>query len=421
MAVIRYGPVVGAASGAVGGVVLVATRGGAVMRKRPAVRTRDSAAALAARGMPGKVGAAWNALDETTRAQWVTAAAGKLFPNRLGVLRSISGFQLYSKFVMDIYLGQAPAALAPPTVSNIYSPVRVTAYFLEDGPYVVTTSGLPIPGTLPVEFGFLQSLRRSSQTTGFNRYRRLGSWTRGRGSEDVFPLAEDAGIELWSGVPFAFSVAWQTSGGYMGQRVWGIGTVDAVPFLVTDFETGGLTDWTVLSGSWSISTVVFHAGAASLSCSIGAVPTFVAQIRSLYTLPVYPVRGHVFQYWARWGAGISSTRMLFGFQDASNTYSAVFSSGGVLAIRRVLAGASIDVCSVACPALTNDVWYRCEVSWGSGGTMAVTLYDTGGSVLATASGSNTQYDRGGVGFLLVNVNNTACVGYWDDVTITGRA
>lgn len=421
MAIFRPGGLAGSISGAAGGVVFVNGRSGPVLRRRPSGRPRVTEALQAARGMPGRIAAAWNELTELQRQAWRTAAAALRFPNRLGVLRAISGYQLYTRHVMDVYLGSPPAALAPPSASMLYSPTTCTAYFLEGGPYALTTWGLPLGGTVPVEYAYVQLRRAQTQLTGFNALRRVSSYTHPRGTKDLFALCNTAGLVVFNGTPFSAAARWQVSSGYVGIPINAVGTVGAVPFVVDDFERVALGPYTLTNGTWSISALVPHSGLKSLLCVTGAVPTVVATALSVGGLPLYPVRGHVFEFWQRWDTGSASPRVFFGYQDSSNFYAVVPYVSPVIRLDRLVGGVQTTIASGASTAPVAGNWYRCVVEWGYAGVIRCTTYNAAGVQQATCSASDTSFNGGGIAFRSINVNNVACNQYWDDFVVTGRA
>lgn len=421
MAIFRPGGVAGSVSGALGGQVYVNSRSGPVIRRRGVRSGGPSIAAVAARGMPGRVAAAWQALTDAQRDAWRTAAAGLRFPNRLGVMRAITGYQLYASYVMDVYLGSAPASLTPPAASSIYQPAGVTAYFIEGGPYAVTSRGLPLFGLTPTEYVYCQRGRAVGQNTGFNRYVRVGSWLHPFGSYDAYDECAAAGCDMFDGERFAIGDSWQTSGGYLSPRVWAPSTVGGLPFVSADFENGTIAPFETAGGTWAVNTTNPRSGTYSLQYTVAPGPVVQGQIISFAGLPVYPCRGHVFDWWGTWATGAASVRMWFGAQGTTNNYAALFASGGNLTILKLVSAVQTSVCVTTLPALTNGAWYRCRVSWGYAGTMSITLFDSGGTQLGTASGTDTTYNVGAIGFRAVNVASSGFTSYFDDVEIVGRA
>lgn len=422
MAIFRPGGVVGSVSGKVGGFVYVNGRSGPVVRRVGVRVPAQSAAAIAARGMPGRVAAAWNALTDSQRLAWRTVAAQLKFPNRLGVLRQISGFQLYSSYVMDIYLGSPPAALAPPGQSLIYAPAFANSYFLAGGPYAVTSWGLPWPTSTPTDFVFLQNGRGATQMTGFNRYRRLGSFTHRIGSYDVYPLAAAAGMELLSGVRFALADSWQVGGGYLGQRVWSVGTVDATPFVVDNFESGSLAAYSGDLSSFSIQSSVVKDGSAALKCGFTNASAVTRSILSTTGLPVYPLPGHVFEFWSRLdGAGTERMQFLFGATSATNGYRLILRSNALAGLQKIVAGVGTNLAVGTVTSYSQGNWYRLVCSWGYTGTFGVSVYDAGGTLRFSGSASDTTFTYGGIYFQGLNTAGGTCAAYWDTLQITGRA
>lgn len=422
MAIFRAGGVVGSVSGKVGGFVYVNGRNGPVVRRAPVRVPSQSEAAIAARGMPGRVAAAWNALTDSQRQSWRTAAAQLKFPNRLGVLRQLSGFQLYSMYAMDIYLGNPPAALLPPGQSLIYAPAYVRSYFLAGGPYAVTSWGVPWPTSTPTDFFFLQNGRAQTQTTGFNRFRRIGTATHRIGSTDVYALAAAAGVPLLSGARFALADSWQVGTGYLGQRVWSTGTVDATPFVVDDFESGSLAAYSGDLSSFSIQSSVVHDGASALRCQFTNASAVTRSILSTTGLPLYLLPGHQFQFWTRLdGAGTERMQFLFGATSGVNGYRLVLRSNALGGLQKVVAGVGTNLFIGTVASYTQGTWYRFLVDWGYTGNFTVRIYDAGGTLRLSGTATDTTFTYGGIDWQGLNTAGGTCTAYYDSLQVVGRA
>lgn len=129
MAIFKAGAVVAAVSGKVGGQVFVQSSRGNVLRQSPKQLHRDTQAQLAQRASLTRWNAAWRTITEQQRNAWRAAARTRLFPNRLGTLREISGFNLYVKY-NGIYdsIGLPPLTIPPRMETTVFSPLTSFTY-----------------------------------------------------------------------------------------------------------------------------------------------------------------------------------------------------------------------------------------------------------------------------------------------------
>lgn len=422
MAIIRPGSLVGAISGALGGAVFANTRAGLIVRPR-GVRTGQAGAQLSlVQGSVGRVAAAWNALTDAQRAAWVTAAAARPYPNRLGVMRPLSGYQLYSMFAQEIYAGSPPAALAPPSAASIYAPTFVGVNFLEGGPWVLTTRGLPYPTLTPVEFGYVQVSRRATQTGGFSRGRRIASWSHPSGSRDIYVDALAKQVYLVTSTPFAAGVAWQVAGGFLGKVIFTPSTVGNSPWNVAVFTGSILSYFTGNTADFSLVGSPVQIGPSALQCSFTNAASVTRTIFSSSGLDVYPVRGHIFEFWTRLsGAGTERSLFFFGGGDANNSYRFLVRNNAIAGLQRTVGGAATNIAVGSISGFALDTWYRCVVEWGYAGSLRAQVYTTADALVMNVSGTDITYNSGAIGFGGINVAAGACLCFFDRVRITGRA
>lgn len=97
MAIFRSGPLIGAISGNLGGLCFVQTKAGPVIRKRNVRTKQTSNRQTLIRTAFSTNRARWRAITDNQRTAWRQSAASILLPNRLGVRRNLSGYQLYMK------------------------------------------------------------------------------------------------------------------------------------------------------------------------------------------------------------------------------------------------------------------------------------------------------------------------------------
>ena len=145
MAIVRPGPLVGAISGAVGGVTFVSGRGSPVVRHRPAMRTVSSPSLAAARGSMQSVRNFWKTLTDEQQDSWTTTARDTPHTNRLGVTSPISGFQLMVQTNIRVVLG-GDALESVPLPGGVSAVVQnVTVDFSAAGDYDILGDALDPP------------------------------------------------------------------------------------------------------------------------------------------------------------------------------------------------------------------------------------------------------------------------------------
>jgi hypothetical protein len=118
MALVRFGSLAQAASGAIGGVTFSRQAGAPIVRTRPIVKPHASAAVLANQAVFAQARAAWRALSTADRLTWIRAAPQFPTTNRLGFSRPLSAFAVF----MTCALRNLLAGNAPPTMpSSLWS------------------------------------------------------------------------------------------------------------------------------------------------------------------------------------------------------------------------------------------------------------------------------------------------------------
>lgn len=142
MALIKYSPLVGAVAGKVGGVTFVSKGRGASVRGCASTVERDSVAAAKARARHQAGVAGWLALTDAQRGTWRARALGVLEPNALGVVRALSGIELYERVAMRCRLmGLSVPTSAPATVHAL--PSRITGTYGVSNGYLNLTCVVP--------------------------------------------------------------------------------------------------------------------------------------------------------------------------------------------------------------------------------------------------------------------------------------
>lgn len=116
MALVKYGPIVDQVSGSIGGTTFADTLGGPIARRRPGQVNPSTNAQAATRNWLTESAKNWGLLTSTQQAQWTLAAKAIRYLNRLGRIRTYSGFAYYQQLnVRLIAQGASPIATPPPS------------------------------------------------------------------------------------------------------------------------------------------------------------------------------------------------------------------------------------------------------------------------------------------------------------------
>lgn len=181
--------------------------------------------------------------------------------------------------------------------------------------------------------------------------------------------------------------------------------------IIDNFEDNDLVEYFGETSNASISTANVYEGSYSLKLDIP--DTVSPQIFSTSGLPRYPQAGDTFEYWWRAGNASSWGSMLFGVQDETNFYQIQLrADDDVATVYRIDSG-SYTTISQTSVTLSEDTWYRIEVAWAEGGSMTATVYDTGGTSLASTSTTDATYTGGGVGWA-ADIGGGGTGGVWFD-------
>lgn len=132
MAIIKPSALVQSLSGRIGGATFAQTKYGITLRTNPQKTKKETARAQRQRNRYRQQVNRWNRLSEDDRAAWRISAANLAFPNRLGIHRPISGFNLFMKVFM-----QGDALFFPPGAPQVFSgttaPPNVLAFTCVSG------------------------------------------------------------------------------------------------------------------------------------------------------------------------------------------------------------------------------------------------------------------------------------------------
>lgn len=150
MAICREGTIVGPISGGVGGVVFAQTRYGCVLRKRGTTTDKSTSAQLDRRARFEQVVRAWSGLADEERAAWRAAAGSRTFPNRLGIERYLTGYQVFVWWHMSLitaaaiyplppgYMVRLPSATGLVLTASAAGAVEIDWVTAPPGPFVYT-------------------------------------------------------------------------------------------------------------------------------------------------------------------------------------------------------------------------------------------------------------------------------------------
>ncbi len=176
MAIIRTGHLIGRISGVLGSEDFVNGRGSSYVRRRPRKTNQHTAPQEDRRKRFAAVVQNWQIFGEPNRAAWRAAAKLVTFPNRVGVQRSISGFQFYVSYAMARRTDTLMWDFGPPNLVRAASP--------EDIILTASASGsIEINFTIKAPSGiseiYVQAARpvSSSPRTHFSNYKFLAGNT----------------------------------------------------------------------------------------------------------------------------------------------------------------------------------------------------------------------------------------------------
>lgn len=122
MAIIRYGVVVGALSGSVGGGTFVNGRGSPVLRHRPARPAPKGSGIERSQSLLNILQGTWHDFSEAERDAWRAAAVDYARTNRLGQQSPLTGVQLFLKVNLEMGPLGAPFFTAPSVLGTSEGP-----------------------------------------------------------------------------------------------------------------------------------------------------------------------------------------------------------------------------------------------------------------------------------------------------------
>lgn len=151
MAIIRPGPIVGAVSGTLGGVVFVAARRGFVVRPRPNRLHRTSPFLSASKSFMHNLRRHWSTLTADQQNLWNTSAALIQTTNALGLSSPINGFQYFIMTNKTAFPGPKSIVDVPFSLQPTEFVLLPTVVFSVSGSYSVTAQNNNFPGFMTIQ------------------------------------------------------------------------------------------------------------------------------------------------------------------------------------------------------------------------------------------------------------------------------
>ena len=187
----------------------------------------------------------------------------------------------------------------------------------------------------------------------------------------------------------------------------------APPIIVDRYEDGDISEYTEYSQALANTNIVYE-GTYALQLSGGNSGNSAANSTS--GLPVYPQPGDTFSCRVYIHNGYKCD-FKFGVQSEGtnnpDSYGLELNNNSSEIILYARGGSSSDSIPVDPP---NDEWLKCEVSWGTDGSIIATVYDSAGNQLGQLSINSTLYTSGGIGFSCTNTGSDETY-YYDNVVI----
>lgn len=181
---------------------------------------------------------------------------------------------------------------------------------------------------------------------------------------------------------------------------------------VDDFEDGDLTEYTFPNGSSGarVTDTTSYTRDRALELKDADVSLFDPGVAPT------PGQGDTVSSRIRVGAGDPFSYFAYGVQDGYNYYAArIRTDVDKISILKIQDGSATEVSGVytAFP-LVQDLWYKVSIAWSVDGDHELTVSGNGDSV--TCSGTDTTWNRGGIGFLQSMLSSTG-TSYYDSVQL----
>jgi len=166
------------------------------------------------------------------------------------------------------------------------------------------------------------------------------------------------------------------------------------PGLVDDFEDGNLSEYTVVAGSWSItSSNPFDGTFAARTTDLNSVAI------STSGLDNYPSAGDTFEWYARCGATDAAGGVSFGLTDRDNNIQAfIQEEKDNMQLKVRVNGQDVAAAQKNLPDGTFlNKYVRNEIDWGANGTITYTVEDVNGGQIGQLSVTDNTFTSGGIG------------------------
>ncbi len=145
----KFGAIVVAGSGKIGGHVASKNRGGAYLRTKTTPSNPNTAAQAAARGILSSLSQGWSSLTDSQRAGWNAAVSDFSSTDIFGDIKNPTGLNLYIKLNTNlINTGQAQLTNAPAKMEILFSPLDRAQYDISDNILEVVLSDAAMDGAV---------------------------------------------------------------------------------------------------------------------------------------------------------------------------------------------------------------------------------------------------------------------------------
>ncbi len=172
MAVIKFSPIVTAASGKSGGTVFSRNRGGSYIRAWKKPLNPNSTAQQNVRNRLVIIGAAWRNLSDAVRKNWKSLADSLPMKNKMGESMTLSGQQLFSKRNGIILAANGSVITDAPTASAA-APVFMDVQDFTSTDIIVALLTDPLPANVIVVFFATAPLSPGISSISASAYRQV--------------------------------------------------------------------------------------------------------------------------------------------------------------------------------------------------------------------------------------------------------
>lgn len=191
---------------------------------------------------------------------------------------------------------------------------------------------------------------------------------------------------------------------------------------VDDFEDGNIDEYEGDTGSFTVQSTTVLEGNQSLEGTTGNLGGS-NEIVSTTGLPVYPSSGQTFRFNVRLNETDDQPEVSFAVQTQSLTadryYVLLDAANDQLELRKVeTTDQGIESGSAALSSNLNDA-LEIEVQWGIGGSIPVTLSDSGGAEIASLPGNttDTSFSTGGISWVANTADAASRTMQFDDMRL----